>query len=81
MHNFEISNNLFHSLLQTNDIVYINQGNPTILENIFDQYQLKMDLNQYVLVGSTIKSYLSYLHEENKLKFEFNKNKMLWSQN
>lgn len=52
-----------------------------ILENVFDQYQLKMDLNQYVLVGSTIKSYLSYLHEENKLKFEFNKNKMLWSQN
>lgn len=36
MHNFEISNNLFHSLVQTNDIIYINQGNPTILENIFD---------------------------------------------
>ena len=51
------------------------------MKNIFDQYQLRMDLNQYVLVGSTIKSYLSYLHEENKLKFEFDQNKMLWSQN
>ena len=37
-----------------------------------------MNENQYVLVGSTIKSYLSYLYDNNKLSYEFKNNKMLW---
>ena len=37
-----------------------------------------MNPNQYVLVGSTIKSYLTYLYEENKIIFEFIDNKMVW---
>ena len=49
-----------------------------ILKCIFDEYDLTMNSNQYVLIGSTIKSYLSYLFEENKLKYEFKNNKMLW---
>ena len=49
-----------------------------ILKNIFDRYQLIMNANQYVLIGSTIKSYLSYLYEENKIVYEFKDNKMLW---
>ena len=52
-----------------------------ILKNIFDEYNLSMDTNQYVLVGSTIKSYLSYLFDENKLTYEFKENQMLWKQN
>ena len=52
-----------------------------ILKNIFDEYNLNMDTNQYVLVGSTIKSYLSYLFDENKLTYEFKENQMLWKQN
>lgn len=51
-----------------------------ILKNVFDEYKLTMNVNQYVLVGSTIKSYLSYLHDENKLKYEFKNNEMLWKQ-
>ena len=51
-----------------------------ILKYIFDEYNLSMNANQYVLVGSTIKSYLSYLNDEDKLCYEFKDNKMLWRQ-
>jgi glyoxylase-like metal-dependent hydrolase (beta-lactamase superfamily II) len=51
-----------------------------VLKYIFDEYNLVMNANQYVLVGSTIKSYLSYLYDENKLSYEFKDNKMLWKQ-
>lgn len=51
-----------------------------VLKYIFDEYNLTMNANQYVLVGSTIKSYLSYLLDENKLCYEFKDNKMVWKQ-
>lgn len=51
-----------------------------ILKYIFDEYELVMNANQYVLVGSTIRSYLSYLCDENKLCYEFKDNKMIWKQ-
>jgi len=49
-----------------------------ILKKVFDSYNLNMDFNQYVLVGSTIRSYLSYLHEENRLECIFEENRLLW---
>ncbi len=51
-----------------------------ILKYIFDEYNLTMNINQYVLVGSTIKSYLSYLCDEEKLNYKFKDNKMFWEQ-
>lgn len=51
-----------------------------VLKYIFDEYNLVMNANQYVLVGSAIKSYLSYLYDENKLSYEFKDNKMVWKQ-
>lgn len=51
-----------------------------LLKYIFDEFNLVMNANQYVLVGSTIRSYLSYLLDENKLCYEFKNNKMLWKQ-
>ena len=49
-----------------------------ILKTILDEYNLTLNANQYVLVGSTIRSYLSYLADENKLCYEFKDNKMVW---
>lgn len=51
-----------------------------ILKYIFDEYNVTMNANQYVLVGSTIKSYLSYLYDNNKIVYEFKDNKMIWKQ-
>ncbi len=51
-----------------------------ILKYIFDEYELTMNANQYVLIGSTIKSYLSYLYDENRIEYEFRDNKMFWKQ-
>lgn len=53
-------------------------GFEEILQYIFEEYSLSMDINQYVLVGSTIRSYLSYLFDEGKINFSFDSNKMLW---
>ena len=51
-----------------------------VLKYIFDHYSLTMNTNQYVLIGSTIRSYLSYLADENKITYEFKENKMIWRQ-
>lgn len=49
-----------------------------ILKKIFDKYNLIMNNNQYVLIGSTIKSYLSYLKDIGKLEVSFKDNYMYW---
>lgn len=49
-----------------------------ILKYVFDRYNLILDANQYVLVGSSIKSYLSYLYDENKISYYFKDNEMIW---
>lgn len=49
-----------------------------ILKLIFDHYGLKMDFNQYVLVGSTIRSYLSYLHDGGDVAVVFADNQLYY---
>ncbi len=50
-----------------------------VITKIFDAYQLTLNWNQYVLVGSTIRSYLAYMLDQNQLKAEFVQNRLLWS--
>lgn len=52
-----------------------------LLQKLFFEYDLIMNVNQYVLIGSTVRSYLSYLHEEGRVSFEFKENKMFWKKN
>ncbi len=49
-----------------------------ILKFIFERYHLIMNINQYLIIGSTIKSYLSYLYEQEKISYEFIDNQMKW---
>ena len=49
-----------------------------ILQKLFDIYELKMTFEQYVLIGSTVRSYLSYLKDNSRLEVSFENNLMLW---
>lgn len=49
-----------------------------ILQKIFESYSLTMTYEQYVLVGSTVRSYLSYLKNMGDLDAYFEKNLLLW---
>jgi glyoxylase-like metal-dependent hydrolase (beta-lactamase superfamily II) len=49
-----------------------------ILKGVFDHYGLTMDFNQYVLAGSTVKSYLAYLLDEGRAEAYFKSNRLLW---
>ena len=51
-----------------------------VMKQIFDNYSLEMNTNQYVLIGSTIRSYLSYLCDDERIEYYFDDNKMLWKQ-
>ncbi len=49
-----------------------------LLKKLFDAYGLAMDWNQYVLVGSTVRSYLAYLLDLGRLSAEFVDNRLVW---
>ncbi len=49
-----------------------------LLSVLFTEYNLTMNLQQRMLVGSTVKSYLSYLKDKGDLNFEFKDNLMIW---
>lgn len=50
-----------------------------LLKQIFDEYGLVMNFEQYVLVGSTVRSYLSWLKDNGKIEATFKDNLLKWS--
>ena len=50
-----------------------------LLKKLFDVYELTMNFEQYVLVGSTVRSYLAWMKDSGKLRAEFADNQLLWS--
>jgi len=50
-----------------------------LLKRLFDRYGLQMNFEQYVLVGSTVRSYLSWLKDKQKVTAVFEKNYLIWS--
>ncbi len=48
------------------------------LKRVLDHFGQTLDFNQYVLVGSTLRSYLSYLHDEGRMNCLFAENRLLW---
>ena len=49
-----------------------------ILQEVFRDYGLSMNFEQYVLVGSTVRSYLSWLKDGGKLTAVFEDSMLLW---
>jgi hypothetical protein len=49
-----------------------------ILQIIFKDYGLTMNFEQYVLAGSTIRSYLSWLRDTDKMDVRFDNSTLLW---
>ena len=53
-------------------------GFEVILQRLFIEYGLVMNFEQYVLVGSTVRSYLAWLKDTGRLNAVFEKNLLLW---
>ena len=49
-----------------------------ILQEVFKSYGLAMNFEQYVLAGSTVRSYLSWLKDNGKLEAVFQDSMLLW---
>lgn len=49
-----------------------------ILQKLFKDYELAMNFEQYVLVGSTVRSYLAWLKDTGRLSVIFENNMLLW---
>jgi glyoxylase-like metal-dependent hydrolase (beta-lactamase superfamily II) len=49
-----------------------------VLRGVFSAYGLTMTMEQYALVGSTVRSFLAWLSDEGKLTASFADNTLLW---
>lgn len=49
-----------------------------ILKGLFDELGMAMNFSQYVLAGSTVRSYLSWLFDSGRVTAEFTGNMLLW---
>ncbi len=49
-----------------------------ILQTLFNDYGLTLNFEQYVLVGSTVRSYLSWLKDSGRLTVDFADNMLWW---
>lgn len=49
-----------------------------VLQQLFNDYGLVMNFEQYVLVGSTVRSYLSWLKDTGRIEVIFENGQLLW---
>lgn len=49
-----------------------------LLKKVFDAYNLQASVQQYALIGSTLRAYLTDLLERGSVTFDFAENEMLW---
>lgn len=49
-----------------------------VLQVLFNEYDLAMNFEQYVLVGSTVRSYLSWLKDAERMEVLFEDGQLLW---
>ncbi len=51
-----------------------------LFQKVFSEYGLTMNFEQYVLIGSTVRSYLAWLKDSGRLDAVFEDNLLLWKQ-
>ena len=61
------------------DICREPNGFEGLLKNLFDDYGLVMTFEQHALVGSTVRSYLTWLTETEQLQAQIDRNMLLWN--
>lgn len=49
-----------------------------LLKKVFDTYAIQASVQQYALIGSTLRGYLTNLYEQGKVAFRFVDNEMVW---
>ncbi|HIZ16788.1 MAG TPA: MBL fold metallo-hydrolase [Firmicutes bacterium] len=49
-----------------------------LLQSLFEFYKLNMSFEQYALIGSTVRSYLSWLKSDGRIKASFENNELIW---
>lgn len=60
------------------DICKEGAGTEEVIQKVFDRYGLVMDANQYVLAGSTLRSYLSWMKGRGEIEAGFRGNRLWW---
>ena len=50
----------------------------SVLQQLFTAFGLTMNMEQYVLVGSTVRSYLAWLSDTDQAEYFFEDGQMLW---
>ena len=72
-----------HKVLDVENKIYSILKTPmcfeSLLKQIFDEYGLLMNFEQYVLIGSTVRSYLSWMKDNKKIEAAFKDNLLIWS--
>ncbi|MCR5614411.1 MBL fold metallo-hydrolase [Treponema sp.] len=71
------------SVIQNEDCIIqcLKQGSATfedILKYVADMNEIPIRLSQFMLVGSTIRSYITHLYKTERITWTFKKNKMYW---
>ena len=49
-----------------------------VLKGIFDHYGMELTMNQYVMSGSAVRTYLSYLLDQGEMETVFRENRLYW---
>ena len=60
------------------EICAVPQTIDSIIQSVFKAYNLTMTVEQYVLVGSTIRSYLSWMKDNDKLEIVIDAHSLRW---
>ena len=60
------------------EICAVPQTIDSIIQSVFKRYNLTMTVEQYVLVGSTVRSYLSWMKDNDKLEIVIDAHSLRW---